>query len=255
MMKHILLTNDDGIDANGLFALYKELKKIGEVTVVAPHIERSAVGHSITIHDPIRVTEFNRPEKFNGFAISGTPADCVKIAIKNLMRKKPDIVVSGINHGSNTATNVLYSGTVSAATEGVIMGVPSIASSITSFDFKADVSFAAEFTAKIAKLVMEKGLPPDTLLNLNIPNLKASQIKGVAVTRQGKGRYEEQFEQRTDLSGRAYYWLTGKKMNLDTDEDIDDVVVARNKISITPIHVDMTNHHFLEELRKWDLSI
>jgi len=254
-MKHILLTNDDGIDANGLFAMYKELKKLGDVTVVAPHIERSAVGHSITIHDPIRVSDFHRPDKFHGFAISGTPADCVKIAIKSLMRKKPDLIVSGINHGSNTATNVLYSGTVSAATEGVIMGVPSIASSITSFDLKADVSFAAEFTAKIAKMVLEKGLPPDTLLNLNIPYLKESQIRGVAVTRQGKGRYEEQFEQRTDLSGRAYYWLTGKKMNLDTDDDIDDVVVAKHKISITPIHVDMTNHHFLEELKTWNLSL
>jgi 5'-nucleotidase len=254
-MKHILLTNDDGIDSNGLFALYKELKKIGEVVVVAPHIERSAVGHAITISDPIRVIEFNRPDKFHGFAISGTPADCVKIGINKIMHKAPDIVVSGINHGANTATNVLYSGTVSAATESVIMGVPSIASSLTSFDHKADMSFAAEFTGRLVKMVLEKKLPPNTLLNLNIPSGPKSHIKGVEITRQGSGRYEESFEQRFDLSGRAYYWLTGKKMNLDTEHDIDDVVIAKNKISITPIHIDMTNHEMLDVLKQWEIKI
>lgn len=252
-MKHILLTNDDGIDSNGLFALYKALVKIGEVTVVAPHVERSAVGHAITMNEPIRVIEFNRPDKFHGYAISGTPADCVKIAIKKLMRKKPDIIVSGVNHGSNTATNVLYSGTVSAATEGIIMGIPSVASSLTSHDLKANMEFAGEFTAKVAARVLEKGLPQDTLLNINIPALEKSHIKGVEITRQGKGRYEEFFEQRFDLSGRAYYWLTGKKMNLDVDDDIDDVAVARGKIAITPIHIDMTNYKFLEDLKSWDL--
>lgn len=254
-MKHILLTNDDGIDANGLFALYKELKKLGDVTVVAPHIERSAVGHAITISEPIRVMEFNRSEKFHGYAILGTPADCVKIAVKHIMHKQPDIVVSGVNHGSNTATNVLYSGTVSAATEGIILGIPSIASSLLSFDHKADMSFAAEFTAKVAKMVMEKGLPADTLLNLNIPSGKKNQIMGVEVTRQGKGRYEEQFEQRHDLGGREYYWLSGKKMMLDTEEDIDDVVVMKNKVSITPIHIDLTNHSFISDLKGWNFKI
>lgn len=254
-MKHILLTNDDGIDSAGLFALYKELKKLGDVTVVAPHIERSAVGHAITINDPIRVIEFNRPDKFHGYAISGTPADCVKIAVKKIMPKAPDIVVSGVNHGSNTATNVLYSGTVSAATEGVIMGIPAIASSLTSFDFKSDMSLAAAFTSKVAKIVMEKKLPKDTFLNINIPPGTKDTVKGVQITRQGSGRYDEYFEQRIDLSGRAYYWLTGKKMNLDTEDDIDDVVVAKNKISITPIHIDMTNHKMLDELKKWEISL
>lgn len=254
-MKHILLTNDDGIDSNGLFALYRELTKIGEVTVVAPHVERSAVGHAITMNEPIRVIDFFRPDKFHGYAISGTPADCVKIAIKKLMRKKPDIIVSGVNHGSNTATNVLYSGTVSAATEGVIMGIPAIASSLTSHDLKANMEFAGEFTAKVASMVLKKGLPPDTLLNINIPALDKSHIKGVEVSRQGKGRYEEFFEQRFDLSGRAYYWLTGKKMNLDTEDDIDDVAVARGKIAITPIHIDMTNYQFLQDLKNWEINL
>ena len=252
-MKHILLTNDDGIDSNGLYALYKELKKIGDVTVVAPHLEKSAVGHAITINEPIRVIEYSRPDKFNGFAISGTPADCVKIAVKSIMSKKPDIIVSGINHGSNTATNVLYSGTVSAATEGIILGIPSIASSLLSFDHKADASYAAEFTARLAKTVMEKGLPQDTLLNVNVPACKKTEMKGVAITRQGRGRYDEIFEQRHDLNGRAYYWLTGKKMILDTADDIDDVVVIKNYISVTPIQVDMTNYQMLDTLKTWGL--
>lgn len=254
-MKHILLTNDDGIESNGIFALYKELKKIGDVTVVAPQVERSAVGHAITINDPIRVFDYNRPDRFRGYAISGTPADCVKIGIKKIMNKKPDVVVSGINHGSNTATNILYSGTVSAATEGVIMGVPSIAASMISFDLKADMAFSAEFTARVAKMVMEKGLPPNTLLNINIPPGSKSDIKGVAVTRQGNGRYEEYFEQRVDMSGRAYYWLAGKKMMLDTENDIDDVVVAQNKISITPIQIDLTHHGIIEELKQWSFNL
>jgi 5'-nucleotidase len=253
-MKHILLTNDDGIDANGLYALYKELKKLGEVTVVAPHVERSAVGHAITISEPIRVLEFNRVDKFHGYAVLGTPADCVKIAIKKIMARKPDVVVSGINHGSNTATNILYSGTVSAATEGIIMGVPSLAASLTSFDLKSDMSLAAEFTARMVARVLEKGLPPDTLLNINVPSCKKSDVKGVMVTRQGKGRYEEYFEQRTDLSGRAYYWLTGKKMNLDTEDDVDDVAVSKNQISVTPVHIDMTNYRMLEVLKTWNIT-
>lgn len=255
MKKHILLTNDDGIDSPGLFALHEELRKIGEVTVVAPHIERSAVGHAITIHNPIRVLDYNRPDKFHGYAIDGTPADCVKIAAAHIMRKKPDIVVSGVNHGPNTATNVLYSGTVSAATEGVILGIPAIASSLMSFDYRADMSYAAQFTARLAKMVLEQSLPADTLLNVNIPALPKSSITGVAITRLGKGRYEEYFEKRVDLSHRDYYWLTGKKMNLDTEEDVDDVAVARNKVSITPIHIDLTSYAMVERLKSWDLSV
>ncbi len=254
-MKRILLTNDDGIDSNGLFTLYKELKKIGEVTVVAPHIERSAVGHAITINDPIRVLEYSRPDKFHGYAISGTPADCVKIGIKMIMSHKPDLVVSGINHGSNTATNVLYSGTVSAATEGIIMGVPSIATSSISFDHKMDLTYAAEFTTYVAKKVLEKGLPSDVLLNINVPPVGKKDIQGVVISRQGKGRYEEEFEQRMDLSGRAYYWLTGKKMILDHEEDVDDVAVMRNKISITPIQIDLTHYAMIDELKKWGFTI
>jgi 5'-nucleotidase len=253
--KHILLTNDDGIDSKGLFALYMELKKLGDVTVVAPHIERSAVGHAITIHNPLRVIEYSRPDKFHGYAIDGTPADCVKIAASHIMRKKPDLVVSGINHGPNTATNILYSGTVSAATEGIILGIPAIASSLMSFDLKADVSFAAEFTAKLARMVLDKGLPADTLLNVNIPSVPRNVITGVEITRLGKGRYEEYFEKRMDLSHREYYWLAGKKMSLDTEDDVDDVAVARNRISITPIHIDMTNYKMLDELKNWKITL
>lgn len=253
-MKHILITNDDGIDSNGIFALYQALKGLGDLTVVAPQFERSAVGHAITINDPIRVEEFSRPDKFKGYAISGTPADCVKIAVKHIMPYKPDIVISGVNHGSNTATNILYSGTVSAATEGVILGIPSIAVSLTSFDSKAEMSVAADFAATLAGKVLEKGLPADTFLNVNVPPIPKDKIEGTVITRQGKGRYEEYFEQRVDLNGRTYYWLSGKKMILDKDNDIDDVVVLQNKISVSPIQIDLTHHSFLEELKGWDLK-
>ena len=253
-MKHILITNDDGIESNGIFALYKALKGLGDITVVAPQFERSAVGHAITINDPIRVEEFSRPDKFKGYAISGTPADCVKIAVKHIMPVKPDVIVSGINHGSNTATNILYSGTVSAATEGVILGIPSLAVSLTSFDHKADMSYAGEVALKVAKTVIDKGLPPDTFLNINVPSVPKDKIAGLVVTRQGRGRYEEFFEQRVDLNGRIYYWLSGKKMILDKENDIDDVVVLQNKVSVSPIQIDLTHHDFVEELRGWDLA-
>lgn len=251
----ILLTNDDGIDARGIQALYKELTRFADVTVVAPNAERSAVGHAITISDPLRVYEYEHDAEYHGFAVTGTPADCVKIGVKCLMSRPPDAIVSGINHGSNTATNVIYSGTVSAATEGTIMGFPSVASSITTFDLKVDLCFAAEFTAKIVRLVLENGLPKGTLLNLNIPAVSREKIRGVQITRQGKGKFEEYFDKRVDPVGRVYYWLAGKKMILDEHEDIDDVTILNNKISVCPIHYDLTNHEMLETLKQWNIEL
>jgi 5'-nucleotidase len=249
----ILLTNDDGINAPGLFALYEEIKKLGEVVVVAPDSEKSAVGHAITISDPLRVSEFEKNGKFFGYAVNGTPADCVKLAIKSIIGSKPDLVASGINLGQNTATNVIYSGTVSAATEGTISGIPSIAFSLTTFR-KTDFSYASKFARKLSGLVIQKGLPKGTLLNVNIPPLPENEIEGVVITRQGKGRFEEYFDKRTDPTGRIYYWLAGKEMKLDTEDDVDDVVVSKKKISITPIHYDLTNYSMLEELRKWNIE-
>jgi 5'-nucleotidase len=249
----ILVTNDDGIHAPGIYALYKAMVDIGEVAVVAPDSERSAVGHALTISDPLRVFEVDRYGEFFGYAVNGTPADCVKLAVKAILDRKPDLVVSGINQGPNTAINVIYSGTVSAATEGIIMSIPSIAFSLTSFRNK-DFNFAARFAKCLAQKVFEENLPEETLLNVNIPALPEEEIRGVKITRQGKGRYEEYFEKRIDPMNRNYYWLAGKKLQLDHDADVDDVAVMNNFIAITPIQFDMTDYKAIELLKKWDLT-
>lgn len=249
----ILVTNDDGIYAPGIFALVNAMKELGDVSVVAPLAEKSAVGHAITVSDPLRVTEIERNGIFFGHAVNGTPADCVKIAIKCLLDQKPDIVVSGINQGSNTATNVIYSGTVSAAAEGVILGIPAIAVSLTSFSNK-DFSYAGKVALHISRQVLEHGLPERTLLNINVPALPENEIREVLPAKQGKGRYEEVFDRRTDPQNRTYYWMAGKRMILDKDDDVDDVIVMQNKVAVTPIQYDLTHHEFLKELQKWKLK-
>lgn len=249
----ILITNDDGIHSEGIYQLKIALNKIADVLVVAPDTERSAVGHAITISDPLRVSTIEKDGKFFGHAINGTPADCVKIGISCIMDEKPDIVVSGINLGPNTATNIIYSGTVSAAAEAVIMGIPSLALSIASFkvhEYDYTCKLAVEFVNKI----MKNGLPVGTLLNVNVPALKEDEINGIVITRQGKGRYEEFFDKRVDPFNRTYYWLSGKRMMLDSDPDIDDVAVTQNKVSITPISYELTNMDMLQKLKSWDIE-
>jgi 5'-nucleotidase len=249
----ILLTNDDGINAPGLLALYKELKQVGEVAVVAPDSERSAVGHAITLSDPLRVWNFEKNGEFFGYAVNGTPADCVKIAYWALMDQKPDLVVSGINLGSNTGMNVIYSGTVSAATEGTILNIPSFAISLTTFT-NPDFAYAAKFGAKLAKILFEKGLPKGTFLNVNVPPVKEEEIQGVVITRQGKAAYMERFDKRIDPANRVYYWLTGKKVKIEEDLNVDDFAILNNRVSITPIHYDLTNYQYLDELKSWSIT-
>jgi 5'-nucleotidase len=250
----ILVTNDDGIYAAGIYALYEAMRKIGEAVVVSPDSEQSAVGHALTISDPLRVWEVDRyGEKF-GYAVNGTPADCVKLAVKAILNRKPDLVVSGINQGPNTAINVIYSGTVSAATEGTIMDIPSIAFSLTSFT-NSNFSFAAHFAGYLAAKVLTEGLPSGTLLNVNIPALPANEIKGVKITRQGQGRYEEYFEKRVDPWNRNYYWLSGKKLQLDHESDIDDVAVMEKYIAITPLQFDLTDYKVKGKLEKWGIEL
>jgi 5'-nucleotidase len=245
----ILLTNDDGINAPGLYALYQEMKKIGEVAIVAPDSEKSAVVHAITLSDPLRVTDFYKNDKFYGYAVNGTPADCVKLAYWAL-GVKPDIVISGINLGHNTGINVLYSGTVSAATEGMFLDIPSMAVSLTTFH-NPDFRFAAKFARKLSQIVLKKGLPKGTLLNVNIPAIKEEEIQGVMITKQGRAMYQEKFDKRIDPHHKVYYWLTGKKMELEEDDDVDDRAILNNKISITPVHFDLTNYDFIDELKSW----
>ncbi|MDZ7343622.1 MAG: 5'/3'-nucleotidase SurE [candidate division KSB1 bacterium] len=250
---YILITNDDGIFAPGLFALYESLRQIAEVAVVAPDSEKSAVGHAITLSDPLRVTPFEKYGKFFGHAVNGTPADCVKIAYFALLPRKPDMVISGINYGSNTGINIIYSGTVSAATEATILGMPSFAISLTTFK-DADFTFAAKFAAKLVPIILQRGLPKGTFLNINVPNVTEAEIRGVAITRMGQSIYDDKYDRRVDPRNRVYYWLTGSKINGEDSEEVDDGAIEKNLVSITPIHYDLTNYSYLEELKRWEIQ-
>ena len=250
----ILLSNDDGINAPGLHALYKGLLAIGDVTVVAPESEQSAVGHAITIADPLRVREVagdGKDGKIFGYAVNGTPADCVKIGIKALLKKNPDILVSGINQGGNVATNIIYSGTVSAATEGTLLGVPSVALSLNTF-VKPDFTAAVEVSIDIIKKTAEKSLPKGTLLNVNIPPLKKDEIKGIRVCRQSDRVFQVSFDKRSDLRGIDYYWQGGEMDFSEPDENADIHALEKGYVTITPIQYDLTNHSFLDDLKTWD---
>jgi 5'-nucleotidase len=248
-----LVTNDDGITSPGLHALYDELKRLDRVIVVAPDAERSAVGHAITVTTPLRVQEFRRGEEMMGFATNGTPADCVKIAVRALLDPPPDLVVSGINRGSNMGTNVIYSGTVSAATEARILGIPSLAISLDTRG-NADWTYAATIGRRLAAQVLEHGLPPRVLLNVNVPNLPASRIRGLKVTRQGDSRFVEGFVVRKDPRQEPYYWLTGSYEVDDDDPETDGWAVANGYVSVTPISFDLTAHAARAELARWELE-
>jgi 5'-nucleotidase len=250
---NILITNDDGIHAPGIFHLKSALEKIANVLVVAPDVERSAVGHAITLSDPLRVYSVEKEGRFFGYAVNGTPADCVKLGLKCLFNQKADLVVSGINLGPNTAINIIYSGTVSAAAEAVIMGIPGLALSIASFQIQ-EYEYACTLACQLSEKIYKIGLPEGTLLNVNVPAIKPDQIQGIVITRQGKGRFEEFFDKRSDPTNRTYYWLAGKRMNLDFEDDLDDVVITQNKVSITPIRYDLTDMSMLKELKNWGLE-
>ena len=246
---NILLTNDDGINAPGINALAAEISKIASVHIVAPENERSAVGHAITISDPLRVTEVEKNGKIFGYAVKGTPADCVKIAYWAILSKKqkPDLLISGINLGSNTGINTIYSGTVSAATEGAILAIPSFAISLATY-VDADFSFAAYFAVKIVESGVLHNLPQGVFLNVNVPAVPARRIRGVRFTRQGTVSFKERYHVRQDPRNRNYYWLSGEKKHLDSYSDTDDHAVSENFISITPIHYDLTCYPVLEKI-------
>ncbi|MCK9229416.1 MAG: 5'/3'-nucleotidase SurE [Syntrophales bacterium] len=247
----ILLTNDDGVYAEGLSTLCRELSDIGDCLIVAPETEQSAVGHAITIYRPLMVRRARKGGSFLGYAIRGTPADCVKIGVKELSDNPVDLVISGINVGANVGINVLYSGTVSAATEAAVLGIPSIAVSLDTRDHHADFSTAARFMKKLVPLVMEKPFLKKVTLNVNVPNLPWDRIKGVAVTRQGAARLVEEFERRLDPRSNIYYWLAGETLLPETDEmESDACAVRQGFISITPIHFDLTRHNAMAGVRE-----
>ncbi|HOT98660.1 MAG TPA: 5'/3'-nucleotidase SurE [bacterium] len=250
----ILLSNDDGINAPGLAALAAEMAKHGEIIIYAPLSEMSAVGHAITLSDPLRVSEMRKNGAFFGYAVRGTPADCVKVAIWELGRQNrlPDIVISGINQGSNTGINTIYSGTVSAATEGAISGIPAIAMSLASYA-SPDFSVAAEFAGVIAHQLLAHPLPPGVFLNVNVPAVPRREIRGVRITRQGTANWIEEYEIRKDPHNRNYYWLTGEKRDEEPDPELDDQAILENMVSITPVHCDMTCYPALTTLREWNI--
>ncbi len=248
----ILITNDDGIFAPGLTALKKALDPLGRVVVVAPDAERSASGHALTMVQTLRVAEVELDGQPFGRAVNGTPADCVKLAINNLLEQKPDLVVSGINPGPNTGTNVLYSGTVSAAMEGVICGVPAMAMSMGVLKSCHDFTAAGEVARTFAEKILTNGLPEHLLLNINVPHVCKEDIKGVKITRQGIFRYRDKYELRQDPRGRDYYWLSLEDIHvLNPAEDVDAVALRQGYISVTPIHNDLTAYNHISHFESW----
>ncbi len=250
----ILISNDDGIYSAGIMALFQAVRDLGEVIVVAPQAEQSAVGHAITVSDPIKTSVIRRENGFEGHAVVGTPADCVKLAARVLLDQPPDLVISGINLGPNAGISVIYSGTVSAATEGTILGIPSLAVSIDAFkDPLWDT--AAQVARRLTREIIKRGLPPDTLLNVNVPNRPASELKGFAVTRMGRSRFAEIFHRRVTPRGDTYYWLDGELQQLGDVNGTDFQALEQGYVSLTPIGFDLTRHAFLPELRQWNLGL
>ena len=245
----ILITNDDGIFSPGIYALWEAMLEIGETNVIAPDTEQSSVSHAITLSDPLRVKDIKRAGGFKGFAISGTPADCAKIAIKSLMDIKPDVLISGINRGSNLGNNIIYSGTVSAAIEGTMLGIPSIAISLNSFHHD-EFRGAKEVAIKVVHYIMNNTLPRGTLLNVNVPYCAPEEIKGIRVTRQGHQYFQDEFEQRKDPHGRNYYWMKGKIVDDDQEFYYDSKAVRDGYVSITPIHFQITDESYFTKLEE-----
>lgn len=251
----ILVTNDDGITAPGIQALVEVMKELGEVIVVAPDSPQSGMGHAITINHLLRLDKVEYHGEVIGYQSSGTPVDCVKLAIDKILHRKPDLLVSGINHGSNSSINVIYSGTMSAAMEGGIEGIPSIGFSLNDHSMEADFEPSKKFVKTISEIVLKHGLPEGTLLNVNIPRLKEGEIKGIKVCRQANAKWQEEFAERQDPYGRKYYWLTGKFENYDNGEDTDEWALAHGYVSVVPVQFDFTAHHAIPILNKMKFDV
>ena len=251
----ILVTNDDGINAPGIRTLISVVKDIGDVIVVAPDSPQSGMGHAITINSTLHSSKITpKNSEIIEYSCSGTPADCVKLAINELMPRKPDLCVSGINHGSNSSINVIYSGTMSAAIEAGIEGVPAIGFSLLDYSWNADFSHSKDFIRKITLNALNNGIPKGVVLNVNIPAVKKSDIKGVKICRQAKAYWVEEFDKRKNPLGQEYYWLTGKFVNKDQGEDTDEWALKNNYISIVPVEFDLTAHHAIQGLNEWDFK-
>lgn len=247
----ILVTNDDGVDAKGLSALIEAVEPLGEVVIVAPVEAQSGMSQAITVKHPLRA----KKAKLNGcvsYAVNGTPTDCVKLAFNKLLSRKPDLLVSGINHGSNSSTSVLYSGTLGAALEGSLNEIPSIGFSLISYDPEANLDIARKYASKISQQVLKNGLPLHTCLNVNIPSIPEKEIKGIKVCRQTIGFWQEEFDHRIDPAGKEYYWLTGKYYNTEPDaDDTDEWALKNNYIAVVPLTIDLTSYPTLNTIKNW----
>lgn len=253
----ILVTNDDGITSHGIRTLVEIAKELGEVVVVAPNSPQSGMGHAITIGETLRLDKTDIFKGLTAYECSGTPADCVKLAKHFVLKDRyPDLVVSGINHGSNSSISVLYSGTMSAAIEAAIEGMPSIGFSLCDYAMNADFSHCKSYLKKIIQQVLKSALPKNVALNVNIPPKSAGKIKGIKVCRQARARWQENFEERLDPHGRRYFWMNGSFVNLDKGEDTDEWALANNYISIVPCAFDMTAHYAIPQLNnEWNIQV
>jgi 5'-nucleotidase len=250
--KHILITNDDGIESDALGTLHDALSEFGEVDVIAPERNWSGASHSITLFRPLRCRPTRLRTGQGAYMTDGSPTDCVRLAVLGFLKQKPDLIVSGINRGANMGDDITYSGTVAAAMEGLLSNIPSIAVSIGAFGANIDFTVASEFTALLAKNILEKGFVHDALLNVNVPSLPRERIAGVEVTRLGKRNYRDQLVERLDPYGNPYYWVGGPAVADDAQPGTDVAAMRDGKISVTPIALDLTSHELLEVLAKWD---
>lgn len=246
----ILVTNDDGIAAPGILFLSKIAKRYGRVVVVAPDKPQSGMGHAITINSTIRIQKTTHHGVEQEFSCTGTPVDCVKMAVNHILKRRPDLVLSGINHGSNSSVNVIYSGTMSAAIEGALEGTPSIGFSLCDYAMEADFTQAGKFIAGIIESSLKSPMPKGVCLNVNIPKLREADFKGIKVVRQARANWVERFEERKDPYGREYYWLTGEFVNFEPESlDTDEWALANGYLSVVPTHADLTSHSALRELK------
>lgn len=250
----ILVTNDDGVMAPGIRALVDVAEELGDAVVVAPDKPQSGMGHAITIKATLRVHKIGKQNGTNFYSTSGTPVDCVKLAIKEVLNRKPDLIVSGINHGSNASTNVIYSGTMSAAIEGCMEGYPSIGFSLHNESIDADFEPSKIYVRKIMKKVLKTGLDKGVCLNVNIPNLNSSEIEGIKVCRQADASWSEKFDKRKDPAGKPYYWLTGHFENHDPGNDTDLHALEHNFVSVVPVQYDLTAYSTIEKMKKVDFN-
>ena len=253
--KLILVTNDDGIHAPGLEALIQAVKKYGKVIVVAPSEGQSGMSHAITIKVPLRVHKVKNEteENVSRFICSGTPVDCVKLAISRLAEKRPDLIVSGINHGGNASASIVYSGTMAAAMEGCVNGIPSIGFSLLDISRDADFSAAQDIVGEVVEKVLAEPLPDGVCLNVNVPQVKRPELKGIKICRQTRGLWIEEFDKRTDPMRKDYYWLTGLFKNLEPgDRETDEWALANNYVSIVPVKIDLTSYETMKDLKSWE---